>query len=234
MSGARSLPDGPGGSGQDRTGLIRTPRRRRGLPVLVRRNRPSDARFAPAPAERAADAADGGPRQAPSAIGSVGLRGNPRKLLGMPSDEMSPRRSGDAAKMRAADSDREAVAERLRDAAAEGRLSMDELEERLDAAFSAKTFADLEPIVDDLPEAASAPRRTDEPLVLKAGGSNLRQTGYWVAPSEIVASAGMGNIKLDFTEAECPHKVMTVKVSAGMGNVVVVVPRGWEVQTQEM
>ncbi|MFC7743105.1 DUF1707 domain-containing protein [Nocardiopsis composta] len=136
--------------------------------------------------------------------------------------------------MRAADSDREAVAERLRDAAAEGRLSMDELEERLDAAFSAKTFADLEPIVDDLPEAASAPRRTDEPLVLKAGGSNLRQTGYWVAPSEIVASAGMGNIKLDFTEAECPHKVMTVKVSAGMGNVVVVVPRGWEVQTQEM
>ncbi|WP_206540785.1 DUF1707 domain-containing protein [Nocardiopsis potens] len=151
----------------------------------------------------------------------------------MPSDEVSPRRP-DAAKMRAADTDREAVAERLRDAAAEGRLSMDELEERLDAAFSAKTFADLEPIVEDLPETVSAPPRADEPLVLKAAGSNLRQTGYWVAPSEIVASTGMGNIKLDFTEAECPHKTMTVKVSAGMGNIVVVVPRGWEIQTQEM
>ena len=52
----------------------------------------------------------------------------------------------------ASDADRERVAERLRTAAGEGRLSADELEGRLEAAFSARTEAELEPIVADLPE----------------------------------------------------------------------------------
>jgi Domain of unknown function (DUF1707)/2TM domain len=60
----------------------------------------------------------------------------------------------------AADADRERIAERLRTAAAEGRLTSEELEERLERAFSARTEAELEPLVADLPEAAGAtPRR---------------------------------------------------------------------------
>jgi hypothetical protein len=55
------------------------------------------------------------------------------------------------AALRAADTDREHVAERLRRAATEGRLVTDELEERLGAALSAKTYGELDAIVSDLP-----------------------------------------------------------------------------------
>jgi hypothetical protein len=59
----------------------------------------------------------------------------------------------------ASDADREVVAERLRGAAGEGRLTPVELEERLEGAFSARTDAELEPLVADLP----APRRPPRP-----------------------------------------------------------------------
>ena len=61
------------------------------------------------------------------------------------------------ATLRASDHDREQVAERLRNAAGEGRLGADELEERVAVALSAKTYGELEPLVSDLP-AAPAPR----------------------------------------------------------------------------
>jgi len=60
----------------------------------------------------------------------------------------------------ASDADRERIGERLRAAAGEGRLTSEELEERLERAFSARTDAELEPLVADLPAAAGgAPRR---------------------------------------------------------------------------
>ena len=57
----------------------------------------------------------------------------------------------------ASDGDREQVAERLRAASAEGRLTAEELEERLERAFSARTAGELEPLVADLPAAERAP-----------------------------------------------------------------------------
>ena len=65
--------------------------------------------------------------------------------------------------MRAADADRERTAEALRRAAGEGRLEPDELEERLDAAFAARTYAELEPLVADLPAPRPQPRRLRPP-----------------------------------------------------------------------
>jgi hypothetical protein len=65
-------------------------------------------------------------------------------------------------KLLASDADRERIAERLRGAAGEGRLTADELEERLETAFSARTEAELEPLIADLPvlvAAETAPRR---------------------------------------------------------------------------
>ena len=57
------------------------------------------------------------------------------------------------------DADRERVAERLRVAAGEGRLTPAELEERLERAFSARTDAELEPLVADLPRSPVRERR---------------------------------------------------------------------------
>jgi hypothetical protein len=62
--------------------------------------------------------------------------------------------------LRVSDADRDLIAERLRVAAGEGRLSADELEGRLEAAFSARTAAELEPLVADLPDLARPPRPT--------------------------------------------------------------------------
>ncbi len=56
----------------------------------------------------------------------------------------------------ASDADRDRAAERLRAATAEGRLTSEELEERLERAFSARTDAELEPLVADLPAPARA------------------------------------------------------------------------------
>jgi hypothetical protein len=57
----------------------------------------------------------------------------------------------DRARLRAADSDREAVAERLRNALAEGRLDFYEYDERLQQAYAAKTYAELDSLLADLP-----------------------------------------------------------------------------------
>lgn len=53
--------------------------------------------------------------------------------------------------LRASDADRERVAEVLRDALAEGRLDMEEFQERLDATYQARTYGELAPITRDLP-----------------------------------------------------------------------------------
>lgn len=53
--------------------------------------------------------------------------------------------------MRASDADREQVVERLRNAADDGRLFVDEFDERLGQALSARTYGELDAIVGDLP-----------------------------------------------------------------------------------
>jgi hypothetical protein len=59
--------------------------------------------------------------------------------------------------IRTSDADRERVAARLREHYAEGRLSSEELDERISAALTAKTFGDLRHIMADLPDPAPVP-----------------------------------------------------------------------------
>lgn len=67
------------------------------------------------------------------------------------------------ATLRASDADREQIAERLRKATAEGRLLAEELEERLEATFSARTYGDLDAVVADLPSATVRRRERPRP-----------------------------------------------------------------------
>ena len=57
----------------------------------------------------------------------------------------------DPRQLRAADTDRDQTAELLRRAAAEGRITFEELDERIAGAYTAKTFADLQALTGDLP-----------------------------------------------------------------------------------
>lgn len=137
--------------------------------------------------------------------------------------------------LRASHADREAVAELLREAAGDGRIDLEELEERLERAFAAKTYGDLEPLTADLPEhtAVAAPAEA-EPLELRAGVGDINQTGYWVVPRHISAVSHMGNIKIDFSQAECHEREVTLDVKSSMGNVTIIVPHGWSVRTHRL
>jgi hypothetical protein len=79
------------------------------------------------------------------------------------------------ATLRASDADREAVSERLRQATIEGRLLAEELEERLESVFAARTYGDLDAVTADLPVPRS-PRRCQPAR---------RQTtvAHWIVPA---------------------------------------------------
>jgi len=76
------------------------------------------------------------------------------------------------ATLRASDEDRDQIAERLRKATGEGRLLAEELEERLEATFSARTYGELDAVVADLPGVTTA-RRRERPRPLAPGPINV-------------------------------------------------------------
>ncbi|MFD7069088.1 DUF1707 domain-containing protein [Streptomyces sp. NPDC059913] len=136
-----------------------------------------------------------------------------------------------AARMRASDADREAVVEQLREAAAEGRIDLDELDTRLGQALAAKTYADLAPLTEDLVPIEVA---AGEPLVLKGGMYGVKRAGAWKVPAVIVAQGGMGGVRIDFTRAECRLREVEVEVRGEMGGVRIVVPEGWGVDVDRV
>lgn len=134
---------------------------------------------------------------------------------------------------RAGDAEREQAAEKLRVAAGEGRIDLAELDERLDRAYRAKTYRELDALLADLPDkrptgvlAAPGP----ETMLLKTHGSTVKQNGRWTVPRRIVAECGVPNMVIDFTEASCAHRDVTVEASCGLGNIKLIVPRGWTVR----
>ena len=134
---------------------------------------------------------------------------------------------------RAGDAEREQAAERLRVAAGEGRIDLAELDERLDRAYRAKTYRELDALLADLPDkrpagALAAPG--PETMHLKTHGSTVKQNGRWAVPRKIVAECGVPNIVIDFTEATCAYRDVTVEASCGLGNIKLIVPRGWTVR----
>ncbi|MDA2814558.1 DUF1707 domain-containing protein [Nocardiopsis sp. RSe5-2] len=83
--------------------------------------------------------------------------------------------------MRASDADRDATAERLATALAEGRLDLQEYERRLDAAMAAVHLGDLRALTADLPAPPPAPAPVEErPLVTAGGGEAASPWKEWV------------------------------------------------------
>src|SRR5580693_3967439 len=142
--------------------------------------------------------------------------------------------------LRASDADRERVAETLRQAAGDGRLTMDELDERLDAVYAAKTYAELVPVTKDLPDhrgAASvpAPSRPAAGDVRQYGGDPTSHTaiailggfsrkGDWVVPKTFNAFMLMGGGEIDMREARFSESEVSVHVVAIMGGCEITVP----------
>ncbi len=148
--------------------------------------------------------------------------------------------------MRASDADRERVADVLRQAASDGRLSLTELDERIEALYAAKTYADFEPVVRDLPGDVPLPPVTRPPAVRPApspapvtsgriGGrpvsrsakvvfSGLQRRGEWVVPSRFHVKAVFGGADLDLREASLESDEVEIDIRAVFGGVNIVVP----------
>src|ERR1700689_5570710 len=88
--------------------------------------------------------------------------------------------------IRAGDRDRDAVAHRLQDAFAEGRLDDDEFDQRMRAALTARVSTELEKLTADLPAAGPRPARPPA----GAGGSNPGK--YALAYKSSVRRGGRG------------------------------------------
>jgi len=124
--------------------------------------------------------------------------------------------------IRASDADRELVTQQLQQAFTEGRLDQFELEERLEAALSAKIHADLINIVEDLP--AEQPPG-DEVVVLRSVHDQIKRTGDWAVPRRLRITSKHGGVHLDFTQAAIPHRVIEVTLDLKYGSAKLVLPQ---------
>ena len=152
----------------------------------------------------------------------------------------SPPAVPDPQHLRASDADRERVAETLRQAAGDGRLTMDELDERLDAVYTAKTYAELVPITQDLPDHAGAasvpaPSRAASGDVRQYGGEATSHTavailggfsrkGDWVVPKTFNAFMLLGGGELDLRDARFSEREVSIHVVAILGGCEITVP----------
>jgi hypothetical protein len=141
---------------------------------------------------------------------------------------------GDPSQLRISDADRHKVAELLRDAAGEGRLDLEELDERLEATYAAKTYADLVPLTIDLPahgeqpstppvprrEAPPAATAYDTSLAILGGCS---RKGAWLVPPRHQAFALMGGVELDLREATFAARETVIYANAVMAGVDITV-----------
>jgi hypothetical protein len=143
--------------------------------------------------------------------------------------------------LRASDTDRERVAERLRAAAGNGRISMDELEERLDATYAAKTYGELAPITTDLPVEDANPE-SSRPLLLPSSAlvvgeqqhhdrstaiaimSGANRGGRWIVPKRVRVFAWWGGSVIDLRDARFESGETVISAIAIMGGVQILAP----------
>ncbi|HET8561330.1 MAG TPA: DUF1707 domain-containing protein [Marmoricola sp.] len=143
---------------------------------------------------------------------------------------------------RISDADRHQVAEILRHAAGDGRIDLDELDQRLEATYAAKTYADLVPITRDLPVAAPSATVARAPEVARpavvpgprsehgvAIMSGYERKGSWTVPEILTVVCFMGGAELDLREARFAAREVVLNVTAIMGGAEITVNEGTRV-----
>jgi hypothetical protein len=155
---------------------------------------------------------------------------NSQSRDGVPGDALPSKAVAGAPPLRATDADRERIASVLQAAMADGRLSMGELEGRLEAVYAARSQGELASVVKDLqPEpvrwAGSVPAPAKDVAVL----SSFVRKGRWPVGRSFRGTAVVGTGVIDLREARFTGTETTVHARAVVGNVYVVVPEDAEV-----
>jgi len=146
--------------------------------------------------------------------------------------------------LRASHADRDQVVELLRVAAGDGRLSAEELDDRLERALTARTYAELAPLTADLPAAPGAPvvppgagavSATAKDLArIHVHGSSVRRDGRWVVPKELDVKVRGGSVTLDFTEAVITQPMLRITAEVTGGELRLITRPGIVVDAGDM
>jgi DUF1707 SHOCT-like domain len=142
--------------------------------------------------------------------------------------------------LRASHADRDVVVEQLRVAAGDGRLSAEELDERLELALSARTYAELVPLTADLPAAGAAStalagRTAPKDLMrIDCGSGHARRDGQWVVPRRLEVKVTSGHVRLDFTKAIITEPVLELAAEIKSGHLQIITRPGIAVDASEV
>ncbi|GGM37695.1 hypothetical protein GCM10012275_05920 [Longimycelium tulufanense] len=141
------------------------------------------------------------------------------------------------AQIRASDADRERVAQVLQQAMGEGRLTLTELDERLEQVYAARTLGELEPLTRDLP----VPRAATAPASSVAGKAPTWSVGVlsgfqrkrgWIVPERHSALVYWGGGELDLSEARFTAAETTINAIVVMGGIEIKVPENATVHVE--
>jgi uncharacterized protein DUF1707 len=149
--------------------------------------------------------------------------------------EMVPRED-----QRAAHEDRDRVVDVLRLAAGDGRLTLEELDERVEAALTARTYGELAALVSDLPAAQDTP--TSPPgapgpkdlVRIECHAGTARRDGQWLVPRRMQVRVTSGAVTLDFTQAILSWPSMQIDVEAHGSSVTLVTRPGILIETDDL
>jgi Domain of unknown function (DUF1707) len=136
--------------------------------------------------------------------------------------------------LRVSDRDRDQVVEILQVAAGDGRLTAVELDERLDAALSARTTGDLARLTADLPSDGMPPQAKDLVRIDQRFG-DVTRSGRWLVPRRMEIRLMFCDAKLDFTDALITHNTLHIDVDLRIGgNLLLVTRPGIVVDTDDL
>jgi hypothetical protein len=152
--------------------------------------------------------------------------------------------------LRASHADRDLVVEQLRVAAGDGRLSPEELDERLELALTARTYAELATLVADLPAAGTAvspaslsptslspvvaPSAPKDLIRLHCSSGRAERRGRWVVPNRMDLKVSSGHITLDFTEAVIMQRMLHIDADVRSGHITLITKPGIVVDADDV
>lgn len=123
--------------------------------------------------------------------------------------------------VRVSDGDRDRVVQRIQRAFTEGRLTSEELDERLERALTATSDGDLMPAVAGLPD-----DRIEDVVQLKSTSGRIRRAGEWSVPRVLRIESKYGGVVLDLSQAVVDYPEIEIELRLQYGSATIVLPSG--------
>jgi Domain of unknown function (DUF1707)/Cell wall-active antibiotics response 4TMS YvqF len=133
-------------------------------------------------------------------------------------------------RLRASDADRDRVIDLLAQAAAEGRLTLEEYSERSETALAARTQGELAALTTDIPASPVRAEVGTAAEQMTAVLGNESRKGPWVVPPHLAVRSVLGDCHLEMQDAIIRQRVTVIDATVRLGSVTIFVPDGIEVR----